>query len=97
MNNKKLDDVSRTNEGETLEQLDNLAKLAYKCGFIDKDYRCDNKFCGDLEDLEKFASAIRAEEREACAKIADVTSWGGDAADLIRARSAAPKDEVSNG
>ena len=45
--------------------------------------------------VEKMIELAIAEEREACAKIADVTSWGGDAADLIRARSAAPKDEVS--
>lgn len=74
-----------------------IEKLAYECGFVDKDYRCDNKFCGDIEDLEKFANAIRAEEREACADTAEAAGSDAnkyDIADSIRARGDAQKDEA---
>lgn len=35
-----------------------IEKLAYDCGFIDREYLCDNKFCGDFENLEKFANEL---------------------------------------
>lgn len=121
MTNNNLGDVSRMNKGDATEQISknkelcyvsdidvgDIEKLAYECGFIDKNYRCDNKFCGDLEDLVKFANAIRAEEHEACAKICDGLhrTWRWDdepdsesgprqCAMAIRQR-AAQKDEVS--
>ena len=39
------------------------------------------------EMLERFAELVRADEREACAKVCDETYYSVQAADAIRARS----------
>jgi len=47
-------------------------------------------FVFDLEDLERLVELVRADEREACAKVVEQTKWSNwfqsDAATAIRAR-----------
>lgn len=66
MNNKQLNDVSRMNKGETMEQ---------------KTYRimCATEGCTD--EFKKLCAMLElaiAEEREACAKAIENGEWNGN-------------------
>jgi len=64
--------------------------MAREAGIIDfRDAYSEEHVQAVLEDLKAFADLVRADEREACARLADQLTWADNkgVASAIRARS----------
>jgi hypothetical protein len=70
-----------------------VIEMAREAGWKDlRDYDSEMRhdfFMGNTDSLARFAELVRADEREACAKVADGYIGADPIADAIRARSKA--------
>ena len=73
---------------------EDIISMAREAGFVSAEYWPDD-FKGLASCVERFAELVRADEREACAKVCeDLDAWnmddpGSTAAEAIRARGQA--------
>ena len=61
---------------------DEIIEMAKQAGFVEKDALFRSVYLANIKDLEAFAKLVAEKEREACAKLFELTDLGGLKSDV---------------
>ena len=61
---------------------DEIIEMAKQAGFVEKDAMFRSVYLANIKDLEAFAKLVAEREREACAKLFELTDLGGLKSDV---------------